>query len=226
MTYFVPADSQTRKSPLKISPSAFLRSGLIALTLLLPAIAIASSTPDQSSTWIPSGIEQLGKNAAFHTDFTFDRTMLQMASGLIDNGDADTRRAIAKLDGVSVHLYRYAAPGQYDPRQLDVIRQQYKDAGWKHLVSKQNQPGTSGPAPSAAGPAPSTLDPALTGEHTDVYIKFQGTDVVGMVVVQTTPRNLNVVAINGDISPLDLLHLRGHFGIPKFAGDDFSPADN
>lgn len=192
--------------------SGFLPFGLIALAFMLPAFAVASSTPDQSSTWVPSGIEQLGKNAAFHTDFTFDRTMLQMASGLIDDGDPDTRRAIAKLDGVSVHLYRYAAPGQYDPRQLDAIRQQYKDAGWKHLVSTQNQTGTPGPAPS--------------GEHTDLYIKFQGTDIVGMVVVQTTPRNLNVVAINGDISPLDLLHLRGHFGIPKFAGDGFAPADN
>jgi hypothetical protein len=226
MTYFVPADAQARKSPRAIRMRAFLRHGLIALTLLLPTFAIASSTPDQSSTWIPSGIEQLGKTAAFHTDFTFDRTTLQMASGLIDDGDADTRRAIAKLDGVSVHLYRYAAPGQYDPRQLDVIRQQYKDAGWKHLVSKQSQPGTAGPAPSTPGPVNSGPGPAPSGEHTDLYIKFQGTDVVGMVVVQTTPRNLNVVAINGDISPIDLLHLRGHFGIPKFAGDGFTPADN
>jgi hypothetical protein len=210
MTYL---DAQPRKSRRAIPMRAVLGSTMLALTLMLPAFAIASSAPDASSTWIPSGIEQLGRTAAFHTDFTFDRTMLQLASGLIDDGDPDIRRAIAKLDGVSVHLYRYAAPGLYDPHQLDAIRQQYKDAGWKHLVSKQNQTGaTPGPAPYS--------------EHTDLYIKFQGTDVVGMVVMQATPRNLNVVAINGDLSPLDLLHLRGHFGIPKFAGDGFSPADN
>ena len=209
MTYL---DAQPRKSRRAIPMRAVLGSTMLALALMLPAFAIASSAPDASSTWIPSGIEQLGRTAAFHTDFTFDRTMLQLASGLIDDGDPDTRRAIAKLDGVSVHLYRYAAPGLYDPRQLDAIRQQYKDAGWKHLVSKQNQTGaTPGPAPYS--------------EHTDLYIKFRGTDVVGMVVMQATPRNLNVVAINGDLSPIDLLHLRGHFGIPKFAGDGFSATD-
>jgi hypothetical protein len=26
----------------------------------------------------------------------------------------------------------------------------------------------------------------------------------------------------GNLSPLDLLHLRGHFGIPKFDGDGLS----
>jgi hypothetical protein len=47
-----------------------------------------------------------------------------------------------------------------------------------------------------------------------------------MVVLQTTPRNLTLIALSGDLSPLDLLHLRGHFGIPKSVGDDFTPADN
>ena len=198
----------------------FLHHSLVALVLFLPAFALASNAPSQSSDWIPAGVEQLGRTAAFHTDFTFDRTMLQMASGLIDGGDAETRNAIAKLNGLTVHLYRYAQPGMYDARQLDAIRQQYKDAGWKHLVSTQSQ-GKIANAPNARVPD------GVDGQgHTDLYIKFQGADVTGMVVVQATPRNLNVVALTGDLSTLDLLHLRGHFGIPKFAGDGFVPADN
>jgi hypothetical protein len=197
-----------------------LKASLLALTLLAPFFAVASDAPPTPpSDWIPAGVEQLGRTAAFHTDFTFDRTMLQMASGLIDGGDADTQKAITKLDGVTVHLYRYAQPGMYDARQLDAIRQQYKAAGWKHLVSTESHPlGTTptAPAPYAVG----------SEGHTDLFIKFQGTDVTGMVVLQASPRNLNVVALTGDLNPLDLLHLRGHFGIPKFAGDGFAPADN
>jgi hypothetical protein len=194
-----------------------LKGGLLAFALLLPPLAIASDAPaGTSSDWIPAGVEQLGRTAAFHTDFTFDRTMLQTASGLIDGGDADTQKAIAKLDGVTVHLYRYAQPGMYDPRQLDLIRQQYHAAGWKHLVSTQSHPTPTAPGPYAVG----------SEGHTDLFIKFQGTDVTGMVVMQASPRNLNVVALTGDLSPIDLLHLRGHFGIPKFAGDGFAPADN
>jgi hypothetical protein len=29
--------------------------------------------------------------------------------------------------------------------------------------------------------------------------------------------------VNGTLSPLDLLHLRGHFGIPRFSGDGWTP---
>ncbi len=198
----------------------FLQHTLITLVFLPPSLALASNGPSQSSDWIPAGVEQLGRTAAFHTDFTFDRTMLQMASGLIDGGDADTRNAIAKLNGLTVHLYRYAQPGMYDGRQLDAIRQQYKDAGWKHMVSRQSH-GKITNTPNVR------LPDGVDGQgHTDLFIKLQGADVTGMVVVEATPRNLNVVALTGDLSILDLLHLRGHFGIPKFAGDGFVPADN
>ena len=206
-----------------------VQSSLLALVLVLPSLAVASDVPSQPSDWLPAGVEQLAKTAEFHTDFTFDRTMLQMASGLVDGGDMDTRRAIAKLNGITVHLYKYAAPGMYDPRQLDVIRQQYKDAGWKHLVNTDSHPNAgpaAGSVPYSTAPGGPVLNSLNAEGHTDLYLKFQGADVVGMVLVQASPRTLNVVALNGDLSPLDLLHLRGHFGIPKFAGDGFSPADN
>ena len=201
-----------------------LRRWLVAFVMLVPGLAFASDAPAAPSDWLPAGIEQLGKTAAYHTDFTFDRSMLQMASGLVDGGDPDTKKAIAKLDGVTVHLYRYAAPGLYDVRELEAIRDQYKTAGWKHLVSKESHPAGSVSAP----PVPTAPGPYAVGAegHTDLYVKMQGADVVGMVVVQASPRNLNVVALTGDLSPIDLLHLRGHFGIPKFAGDSFAPADN
>jgi hypothetical protein len=214
-------------------PFSPVQRWLIVLALLLPSVALASDAPPTPSDWIPTGIEQLGKTAAFHTDFTFDKSMLQMTSGLMDGGDPDTKKAIAKLDGVTVHLYRYAQPGMYDLRQLDAIRDQYKTAGWKHLVSKQSHPAGVAPPPGVATAGPGVAIPTAPGPyavgpegHTDLYIKMQGVDVVGMVVVQASPRNLDVVALAGDLSPIDLLHLRGHFGIPKFAGDGFGPGDN
>ncbi len=61
-------------------------------------------------SWIPQGFEVLGQRAAFHTDFTFDRSMLQVASYFIGDNDQDARNAIAKLNGISVHSYHFAAP--------------------------------------------------------------------------------------------------------------------
>lgn len=154
--------------------------------------------------WVPRGMEALGRTAAFHTDFTFDRSMLQLASGLWEGpGDPAFSDAINRLDGISIHSYHYAAPGMYDPRLLDAVRRQYSALGWQHLV---------------------TAHSTANGGATDLWISFNHMRATGAVVLFQSPTNLNLIAFSGNLSPLDLLHLRGHFGIPRFPGDHFVPA--
>jgi hypothetical protein len=154
--------------------------------------------------WVPQGMEALGRTAAFHTDFTFDRTMLQLASGVWDGPmDPETASAINRLDGISVHIYHYAAPGMYDPRLLEVVRRQYSVLGWQHLVTAHSR---------------------STGGNTDLWISFHNMRATGAVVLFQSGTNLNLIAFSGNLSPLDLLHLRGHFGIPRFSGDRFVAA--
>ena len=181
------------------------------LTLLLAGplavsgqMAQAAPTP-QSFNGLPQGFEALGQRAAFHTDFTFDRSMLQLAGYFIGDTDPGTRSAIAKLNSISVHSFHFAAPGLYDPASLDLIRRQYEAAGWRHLVAAHGKG-----------------DPFDAGQ-TDLWINFAHMDVTGMMVLISTPKDLNLIALNGDISTVDLLHLRGHFGIPRFSGDGFVP---
>ncbi len=98
---------------------------------LLPPWANAQPAPSrQPLTGSRQGFEVLGQRAAFHTDFTFDRSMLQLAGYFIGDADQEARNAIAKLNGISVHSYHFAAPGLYDPAALDLIRRQYEAAGW------------------------------------------------------------------------------------------------
>jgi hypothetical protein len=162
------------------------------------------SHPDDS--WIPRGMDSLGHHASFHTDFTFDKSMLDLANNFV--GDEETHRVVAKLRGISVHSFSYPAPGLYDTRTLDAVRSQYHDRGWKHLVTSQSHTAVAHPS------------------HSDVWIRFEHGDVEGMVLLVAGEKNLNLVAINGELSPLDLLHLRGHFGIPKFSGDDLVEQNN
>ena len=183
---------------------------IVAVLLLLlaaPFAALGKDVPppvqQQPLSGVPQGFEVLGQRAAFHTDFTFDRSMLQMASYFIGDNDPDARAAIAKLNGISVHSYHFAAPGLYDPAQLDLIRRQYEAAGWRHLVAAHNK-----------------NDPYSTGQ-TDLWINLAHMDVTGMMVLVSGAKDLNLIALNGDISTVDLLHLRGHFGIPRFSGDRF-----
>ena len=154
--------------------------------------------------WVPQGMEALGRTAAFHTDFTFDRSMLQLASGLWEGpGDPGLADAVSRLDGISIHSYHYAAPGMYDPRLLDAVRRQYSALGWEHLV---------------------TAHSAANGGATDLWISFHHMRATGAVVLFQSATNLNLIAFSGNLSPLDMLHLRGHFGIPRFPGDRFVPA--
>jgi hypothetical protein len=189
-----------------------LRATLALFALLLAGpLAVfgqsAQAAPNQQQplSWIPQGFEVLGQRAAFHTDFTFDRSMLQLAGYFIGDADQQARNAIAKLNGISVHSYHFAAPGLYDPAALDIIRRQYEAAGWRHLVAAHGKG-----------------DPFDSGQ-TDLWINFAHMDVTGMMVLISSPKDLNLIALNGDISTVDLLHLRGHFGIPRFSGDGFVP---
>ena len=84
-----------------------------------PAIAPASQ-PYPDDSWIPRAMDALGHRATFHTDFTFDKAMLDMANNFV--GDDETRQVIAKLRGISVHSYKFSAPGLYSPSDLDTVR--------------------------------------------------------------------------------------------------------
>ena len=184
--------------------------GLLAVVLLLfvPPLAVMGQNAQSAQpplNWVPQGFEVLGQRAAFHTDFTFDRSMLQVAGFFVGDADPDARAAIAKLNGISVHSYHYASPGLYDPAALDMIRRQFEVSGWRHLVAAHGKGDPFNPS------------------QTDLWINFAHMDVTGMMVLIAGPKDLNLVALDGDISTVDLLHLRGHFGIPRFSGDRFEP---
>jgi hypothetical protein len=183
----------------------------LLLCLMAPLAALANNLPNGSQqpmpwNWVPPEFQALSQHAAFHTDFTFDRSMLQLAGYFVGDADPNTREAIAKLNAISVHSYHFAAPGMYDPAALDLVRRQYEAAGWRHLVAKKGKG-----------------DPFNAGQ-TDLWINFAHMDVTGMMVLFSSSKDLNLIAFDGDISPVDLLHLRGHFGIPRFPGDSFGPA--
>jgi len=57
-----------------------------------------------------------------------------------------------------------------------------------------------------------------------VWLVLDGANVRGAVVLAETPKSLTLVTVAGNVSPVDILRLRGHFGIPRFDGDSLSDA--
>jgi hypothetical protein len=168
----------------------------------------------QNSAWVPEGMSTLGSNAIFHTDITFNQSMIHaMAQSLPD----DEKPIAAKLKSVTVHTYRYAAPGLYDPAALEAVRAQVSALGWEHVITHHPQA-----KPAAAAPTADAVPHDLT--NTDVWIHTGGENVDGAIVLVANAKNIHLVYVDGIVSPLDILHLRGKFGIPKF-NDDGAGAD-
>jgi hypothetical protein len=157
--------------------------------------------------WTPPALAQLNAQASVRSNFTLDRNLLALAAGMVPGTEPETRQAINKVDGVSVHLLRFGDEGVPDETEVDAVRKAYRLRGWKHLVTTDE----GGPAHNGT---------------TDVWLVLDGVNVRGAVVLVESPRSLTLATMAGNLSPVDLLHLRGHFGIPRFDGDGFKDEKN
>lgn len=151
--------------------------------------------------WTPPALDELSRRAAVKSSFTLDRNLLGAAAAILPDSDVEDRQTIRKLDGVSVHTMRFPDTGIPDENAVESIRAAYHLRGWKHLVTTGR---TGGP---------------VHDEITDVWVVMDGVNVRGAVILAETPKSLTLVTVAGNLNPIDLLHLRGHFGIPRFDSD-------
>jgi hypothetical protein len=147
--------------------------------------------------WNPPALTQLSAMATTRSSFTLDRPMLSAAAGLWPDQDNQTRQAINKIDGVSVHVLRFSDYGVPEDGSVNAIREACGQRGWQHIVTSD---GKGSPIHSGT---------------TDIWLVMDGLNVRGAVVLAETPRSVTMVNVAGNLSAVDLLHLRGHFGIPR-----------
>ncbi|MFP5235825.1 MAG: hypothetical protein ACLGSD_07970 [Acidobacteriota bacterium] len=171
-----------------------------------PSVSPANAGPVPLD-WTPPALSLLSSQAAVKNSFTLDRSMLAAAASTLPQSDADEKQAIGHLDGLSVHMLRFAN-GIPDEGAVNSIRDAYHLRGWKHVVTTTDRGG-----------------PVHDGK-TDVWVVMDGVNVRGAVVLMETPKSLTLATVAGDLSPIDLLHLRGHFGIPQFDSSSINGATN
>ncbi len=112
----------------------------------------------------------------------------------------DADRAAAALSSITFDTYRYREPAFYTPETMAAIIDGFHRAGWKHLVDGNQTPANMAQPRTAI---------------TDVWLHFTGPDIDGVTVLVRATREMSLVQVAGDLRPLDLIHLGGHFGIPK-----------
>ena len=124
--------------------------------------------------------------------------MLQAAGGFI-GGDAGAA-PVSALNSITVENYRYREPAFYAPENWRELVRVYNAAGWKHLVDQN-----AGPGQNAQPNKPLT----------DLWLHFRGAEIDDVTVLLRGPKQMSVIEVSGVLKPLDLVHLSGHFGIPK-----------
>jgi hypothetical protein len=171
-------------------------------TIAICAIALAaallpcSTALAQSKPHFPITLQKrLAARASNYTEVTLDRKMLAFASQFMNKkSDAATRRLIEKLNGVYVRTYEFSKPGEYTAADLESIRRQFQTSAWTPMVKDHSKNGSS---------------------DSDIYVKSEGGEILGMFILNAEPKELDFVYISGPINLDDLSAMGGNFGIPK-----------
>ena len=179
---------------------------LAAALLFAASLASASAQPGPPPGVVTHQLEALSDQPATHTGFTFDRSMMQVAQDLLQSNGMDAGHAAAAITGISFDTYHYPRPAFYEPEAMAALKHDYDASGWKHLVDAH---GNGGPGEQAQP----------SGMITDLWLHFNGPNINAVTVLTRSSREMSVVQLTGSLRPLDLLHLSGHFGIPRVDPD-------
>jgi Domain of unknown function (DUF4252) len=145
---------------------------------------------------MPVNLDRLAEHATESVDVALDSSMLQLASRFLSKDDPDQMRVkqlVSKLKGVYVRSFEFDKDGQYSKSDVEAIRSQLKAPDWTRIVGVKS----------------------TKGENSDIYVKKNGDQIAGLVVINAEPKELNIVHIDGAIDPQELSELGGHMGIPK-----------
>ncbi len=181
---------------MKASRVVFLVLVAVSSTALVRG-QMQGSPPSSQLDFVPQGIEVLRQGASSKTELTLDHSMLILASKL-DPENEGLRRVIAGVSGVSVHNFRYAKPGTFDPEAVESVREDYRSAGWKQIMNKYEKNGGPG--------------------VTDLWVRLEHNAISNVAILVARSSEVDFFVVSGSISPIDLVHLGGHFGIPKIEG--------
>jgi hypothetical protein len=185
------------RSDLSISAEVFMVLRFSRILLLAAcALVVVTLAVAQQPAGVADALRNLTSEHASHTSITFDRDMLQAADGFLNDGSGPT----AQLNSITFETYHYSEPAFYIPETLHALVGAYDAAGWKHLVDQH-----ASAKDSAAPHKPLT----------DLWLHFSGADIDAVTVVVRGVKQMNVIEVSGSLRPLDLVHLSGHFGIPK-----------
>ena len=160
-------------------------------------ITAAASFAAPLDAQVQVNLDNLAAKAKESVNISLDSSMLRLATNFLSKNDQTDnpglKKLIAGLKNITVKKYTFAEEGQYNPADLQPVRDQLRANGWGVLLG---------------------LHGDKNGSATDIYTKSMDGQIAGLGVVKVEPKEVTVVYIEGAIDLASLADLAGHFGIP------------
>lgn len=172
----------------------------ISLKLVPFALAAAALLPAQQQQQVSDMIkfDKLAPKASKTVEVNLDGNMLNLVRGFLSDSkkdEADAKRIIGKLKGIYVRSLEFEKEGEYNEADIEQLRTQFTGPQWQKMVDVREK--------------------GKGGDNAGVYIRSDGNQMLGMVVLAFEPKEVTIVNIIGSIDPAELRALGGKAGIPN-----------
>jgi hypothetical protein len=167
---------------------------LVSFALLVVLGATASATA-QTARIQTSSLDHLAAKASETVDVNIDESLMQLTSKVFNSKEPDEARVkqlVAGLKGIYVKMFEFEKEGEFVAADLESIRVQLRTPGWSKIVNAQSRKEGS----------------------VDVYLMTSGSQILGLAVLASGPKQIAVVNILGNIDLEKLSQLEGQFGVP------------
>jgi hypothetical protein len=142
-------------------------------------------------------LDKLAAKATETVNVTLDGSLLALATKFLsgkDKEEQELKKVTASLKGIYVRSFEFSEAGAYTEADLNEIRAQLHGVEWKQIVKVKEKT-----------------------ESSEIYVKYDGDKVAGLLVISAEPKELTVVNIMGPVDLENLSALGGNFGIPRIA---------
>jgi hypothetical protein len=167
-----------------------------ASVAVLAFLGAATSAMAQNPRIQTTQLDALAAKASQTVDVNIDEKLLEITKKWLKGDDPDevkVRDIVNGLKGIYVKSFEFETENQYSDADLESIRSQLRNPAWNRIVNVNSKKEGS----------------------VEVYLMQVGTQITGLAVLATEPKEITVINIVGPVDLDKLSELEGNFGIPE-----------
>jgi len=168
---------------------------LASLALLL-GLSVSATARAQNAKIELGQLDHLGSKASETVDVNIDERLMQITAKFLSGKDPDEvkiKQLVNGLKGIYVKSFEFEREGDYSQADIESIRSQLRNPAWSKILNVSSKKEGS----------------------IEVYLLTNASQVDGLVVLATDPKELTIVNIVGPVDLEKLSQLEGQFGVPE-----------